>query len=500
MICPNCGTNNSDTNIFCVHCGARLLDKTPIADMAAVTQAGGVEGAKAEESKIAVNRSETVNAVTPKKRKNPALTAVLIMLALIVAGGIGFLVYTNLPSTRYKKGDAAFDRGNYSEAIDYYTKAGDYKDAADKAGQAEVCLHYEKAVAAIEAADYDAALEELLQTGDYSDSKELARKCHYEKGMKLKAAEDYKEAKKEFSLAKGYSDAEGQIIAMGEALTEAGQYADALEIFEGVSAAQDNEYRAYAGGMTEFEAGEYNEASKYFEAAGDTLDAKDKYRECKYEAASQMLSARQYDSAKDLFRLADGYKDSGKLMNACDLMNAKKNMDSGRLNYALKQLKMLPEGTAYNGVSAADLIERLESNQSWLDLCGTWASTGGKMTSTELTSSYKSWWYHDFEENELMFSVHCILNDDGTCDVSVSGFIPVFINYAKEEDDVDQKIIIVSKKETMEKPGKITVDDNTSVTLGKDKVTLSYKVTEKNNGKKYTYQTDVTYGNRKLEE
>ena len=433
------------------------------------------------------------------QKKNTGLIAGIVVVALIAAAGIGFYVYSGLPSTKYGKGEAAFKEGNYEQAVEYFEAAGDYEDAPEKMKEAEVCIHYEEAQKAMAESDYDTALKELEQTGNYSDSKELARECHYEKGMKYKKSGDYMAAKEEFVKADGYKDSTDQIIAMGEELTQNGEYADAAEIFSGVEDAERNQYKAYAEGMVCYEAKDYDDASTYFKAAGDTLDADEKYKECKYEAGTQMFAARQYDSARGLFASAGDYKDSENMANACSMMKAKEKMDEGYLNAALEALKALPEDTAYNDISVSGLISKLESNQKWLDICGVWTSTKGQMRSTESTSTYDSWWYHDFGDGDVSIDVQCRLNDDGTCNVTVTGFINVFTNYAENKEDIKKKLVTIMHTETMKDLGKISIDDNTSVTLKKGTVTANYKASERKNGRSYTYKTDITFGNRLLD-
>ena len=157
------------------------------------------------------------------------------------------------------------------------------------------------------------------------------------------------------------------------------------------------------------------------------------------------------------------------------------------------------EGTEYNGVSVADLLATLEANKNWVDLCGVWTSTGGQMRSTESTSTYNSWWYYDFVEGDSTVDIKCVLKSDGTVDVRITGFIVIFTNYAKEQEDVKRGITSITTRENMKDLGTIKIDDNTSVSLKKGKITAEYKKTERLNGRGYTYKTSVTYGKRTIE-
>lgn len=580
MICPVCGCDNPDSNLFCTNCGTKLADAVPIPTDNMNIPAGnenipvdntvfpmGNEGMPVNNDGLFMNNSgmpvnnngmpmnndgmfmnsdnmsmnsaplpygNTPDGSMPggnmtggqmppnpgmpnpgipdpampypgmqmrpqSGTRNTGLIAAIAVVAGIVVLVGAYFGYNSLPSTKYSKGEQAFEQENYEEAIEYYEAAGDYEDAPKKAQEAAQRLHYKKGLEALDAKDYDTALSEFDQAGGYSDSAELMKKCHYEKGVNYRNSGDYTKAKGEFVLAENYSDAPQQIIAMGEQLVKDGKYEDAVSMFQGVSQAKDNKYYAYANGRLCLDKNEYDKAAEYFLSAGDTFDAKDLYGKCEYEIGKQYLALKEYDSAKEYFKLAGGYSDSGDLINACDLMKAKAVMDTGRLGTALTQLKALPEGTSYNDVSAADLIALLEKNQKWVDLCGVWTSTGGQMRTTEITSRYESWWYYDFAEGDATVDVTCVLKDDGTVDVNISGFIMTFTNYASEKTDIKRGIASITTRQNMKDLGTLTIDGTTSVTLKKGKITASYKKSEKLNGKSYTYKTNVTYGKRKIE-
>ncbi len=529
MICPICGCDNPETNLFCTNCGTKLVEAGPLPTdnmmngsmppnpgmpnpampNPAMPNPGvpnpGMPNPTMQNPGMPNPAMQNPGMPYPGMQmgpqnsiRNPGLMAAIgVIVGIVVLVG-AYLGYNSMPSTKYNKGDQAFAEENYEEAIEYYEAAGDYEDAPQKAEEATHRLHYKKGLEALDAKDYDTALSEFDQAGGYSDSAELMKKCHYEKGVNYRNSGDYTKAKGEFVLAENYSDAPQQIIAMGEQLVKDGKYEDAVSMFQGVSQAKDNKYYAYANGRLCLDKNEYDKAAEYFLSAGDTFDAKDLYGKCEYEIGKQYLALKEYDSAKEYFKLAGGYSDSGDLINACDLMKAKAVMDTGRLGTALTQLKALPEGTSYNDVSAADLIALLEKNQKWVDLCGVWTSTGGQMRTTEITSRYESWWYYDFAEGDATVDVTCVLKDDGTVDVNISGFIMTFTNYASEKTDIKRGIASITTRQNMKDLGTLTIDGTTSVTLKKGKITANYTKSERLNGKSYTYKTNVTYGKRRI--
>jgi tetratricopeptide (TPR) repeat protein len=429
MICPKCGYDNTENSKFCSGCGAPL------------------------ESTVV-----TAAPTSRKKKKAPIIIAVSIA-ALLLISILGVFIYNSLPSTKYKKADAAFAAEDYENAILLYTEAGDYSDAPEKLKQSEIRLHYEKALA-------------------------------------LKDSQNYLEAVKEFVLAEGYLDSNDKILSIGEKLTKDEKYEDAITVFESISQGKESEYYFYSQAMLKYQAKEYEAAIEYFSKAGfNTLDALKKTQECQYALGKISLENRDFSDAKGHFMLAMGYSDSKALISSCDLMSTKEIMDEGKLNTALEKLKELPEDAAYKDITAADLIAKLEANKKWLDLCGIWTSTGGKMKSSESTSSYEKGWYYDFQEGDVHLEVTCQLQDDGTVLVKTIGFVNAFTNYATEQTDLKRTIINLSTSETMNDLGTIKIDDNTSITLKDGKITSSYSVTERS-GKTYTYKTDVTYGKR----
>ena len=117
------------------------------------------------------------------------------------------------------------------------------------------------------------------------------------------------------------------------------------------------------------------------------------------------------------------------------------------------------------------------------------------MKTTETTSTYRSWWYHDFKEGDTSLDVKCVIKSDGTVDVSVTGFIMIFTNYAKEEKDLKESIASITTRQNLKDFGTIKIDGNTSVTLKKGKIVAEYKKSES----RYNYNTTVTYGKRTIE-
>ena len=150
MLCPNCNKEISDDSLFCPGCGHRITQTAEI----------------------------TIAEKTKKKLNVKAIAIGAVILVIIVCGGI--LTYVNsTPEAKYNKAEEAFNAGNYTSAIKYYTAAGDYEDAADKLAVAELANHYITGLNLLDAGNYKEAKMELEASLDYENTKEQIQECDY---------------------------------------------------------------------------------------------------------------------------------------------------------------------------------------------------------------------------------------------------------------------------------------------------------------------------------
>ena len=86
MICTSCGSNNPDSAKFCVKCGQTLPKMQP---KAVSVSSQGFEA------------HNNANSTLPKKGANQAILNVAIaVIAVLLLGTIGYLVYSNIPQKR----------------------------------------------------------------------------------------------------------------------------------------------------------------------------------------------------------------------------------------------------------------------------------------------------------------------------------------------------------------------------------------------------------------
>ncbi|MBE6657684.1 MAG: leucine-rich repeat domain-containing protein [Ruminococcaceae bacterium] len=90
---------------------------------------------------FSVNEPDLRDANTPEQaakidRSIRILTIIVIALAAVfLINMLSTRVFA--PSSNYKNGTAAMQEGKYAEAVEYFTAAGDYKDAADQLARAK---------------------------------------------------------------------------------------------------------------------------------------------------------------------------------------------------------------------------------------------------------------------------------------------------------------------------------------------------------------------------
>ena len=209
-------------------------------------------------------------------------------------------------------------------------------------------------------------------------------------------------------------------------LMKEGDYSKAIELF-GESKKDDFEkYIAYCNGMIQLQSNEYltqKDAVESFEKSSGIEDSDQRMKEAYYRLGTNRLEAADVSTASDYFSKADGYEDSAAKKEYCNnaeqLMKAEKEYDDGNLGSAQKAFGNLPSDFEYEGISVASRLEALSSNQSLVDLCGTWKSSSSSATTKQIwvagDGRYEYWDWDDFGAQSM--HVKCTINDDGTLTV-----------------------------------------------------------------------------------
>lgn len=164
----------------------------------------------------------------------------------------------------YNDANVAFEAGNFTQAQALFESLADYKDAANRAVEAE-------------RADFYTRAQSLFDGGNYVEAAEL------------------------FNSAVGYADAEEQLFATAVALFDAADYSDALRVFEQSSNLAKEPYVEYAQGAIDLNDGKYESAQKHFEASGNLDDAEERVNICVYMQAEANMEKGYLNTAKELY-------------------------------------------------------------------------------------------------------------------------------------------------------------------------------------------------------
>lgn len=471
MVCPKCKNENTEESVFCQNCGNKI---------------------KGTSSKLQEGNQSS--------KKNSKLFILLGGIVLFVIIIVGIFIYNDQPSVKYNKAEKAFQSEDYEKAAMYYEKAGIYKDANEKFLVSVQADHYSKGEEAFLNKEYDIAIEEYIGADGYKNSANMILQCYYGKGVLLKEQAQYLEAAECFSLAGSYEDSEYMIIALGRESVESGNYQEAVDIFEFALNSESNPYAQYAMGMKNFEAKAYVDASTNFINAGNVLDAPEKKRESSYYIAKTHMDSGNYKAASDIFSTIKAFGDAEELGNACKLLNLESEINKGNLNTAFEELQQLPVDFAYNDIKASDLMDKLNNNNKWVEFCGTWESSSGVMESDQNGSyGYSRGWQADIGKGAVSIDVKCILQNDGSVKLTMSGSIPIYTNYSSISQGLKSESKKINIEEYVTEMGSITYDENTTVTFDTNGIKVNYKKSDNSHDVYFTYvyKTAITFGTKK---
>lgn len=473
MFCKKCGQELPEESIYCWECGTRL-DK---------------------ELKNVIKDSG--------KREFNLKIALLAFFSLLVIGvGIGYIGYSSQPAVKYKRAEKAVVKENYDKAIKLYTNLGEYLDSTDRLSAAILLKHYSDGCKLYECGKFDSAIEELEQAERDENTQEIMNKAYYGKAIELLESKNYIDAANAFKNSNWYDDSDEKILEMGKIILEEGDYDTAVIIFDSSRSSQSSEYAQYATGMLNFKNKKYNEASMNFNKAGTLFDSEEKYKESTYKYAGQQIEAKDYEKAKIAYAQIKEYEDSAEMINACDLMLAKAEIQNGNLGIALNILQKLPEAYSYSDIEVSELLSKLNNNSQWVAVCGKWKSTNGLAETNSYhrrTGDDMGEWTHTIETNDYTLDIRCSINNDETITVSGSGTIFEFTDWSTIQIGLKYNVnkpISFSKTIDASSFGKvIEMNENIAVTFLDDKVVLKYVVNDNNSTAYFTYryETNITY-------
>lgn len=456
MYCDKCGAEIEDGMLYCPKCGRKLKKKKTVT----------------------------------KKSKSKKIIEICVGGGLLIC--IIVSVISSIPGIKYKRAENAYENGHYERAVRLYESLGDYEDSRDKLQQASVYNSYAKGVRYMETGDYDAAITSFEATDGYEDSNELIEKCSYSLGIQLLDVEDYLNAANAFKEANGYEDAEEKLWEIGDKYISLKDYDNALTVF---GLMQDQTYEHYVKGKMAYDKEDYNQAYKELEKATGVYDTDTMLPEATYRYGMQKLDDKKYLAASRVFNGLGDYKDSGEMVKVCALLEAKDEMDAGKLNSAKEKLEKIPADFTYNDMNAGELLNKINSHSEWLNICGMWSLTTGKAISSQGGAYGGYTWTSDFDSGQNQLEVTCIINDDDSVTVKTLGSFMVYTNYSVISAGLTWEFHSITTQKTVNNFGSIAIDDYTTLNLSGSQITANYKKVDNTQDVyfTYTYETNVAY-------
>ena len=149
-----------------------------------------------------MERSEKASAFAWKR----AATLCLVILATVIAGVVLYITVIS-PAIAYNSAEKLEAEGKHIEARDAFLALGDYRDAQDRAVQA----NYNRAKTLFGEGKYLEAKELFLALGEYRDAKDYVLPADYNRAQALFEERKYLQAKELFLALGKYQDAQDRV-------------------------------------------------------------------------------------------------------------------------------------------------------------------------------------------------------------------------------------------------------------------------------------------------
>lgn len=129
VVCPKCKQTLPEDSAFCHYCGTAITLKT------ADHNAPRATAEKYAATHTYPTPPYQANVVSKKASSKKALTAILIICAIMIAGFVGVAI--GVPEYKYSQACSALDDGAYSKAIEMFEELDGYKDSEGKINEAK---------------------------------------------------------------------------------------------------------------------------------------------------------------------------------------------------------------------------------------------------------------------------------------------------------------------------------------------------------------------------
>ncbi len=196
-----------------------------------------IEKDEAERKEAQIAREKRVEQIRQAKeaarKKKRRLEIGIILIALAAAAVFAVMKLVIIPNNQYSEAEKLLSAGDYDGAIDVFTKLGTYKDAADRAYEAEkakeeedLAERYQNAKNLLTIGDYDEAIAEFSLLGNYKDAADRVKEAReakyqffYNEATTLENAGEYAKAAIVYGKLEDYSTSKEKSAAIWEQIS-----------------------------------------------------------------------------------------------------------------------------------------------------------------------------------------------------------------------------------------------------------------------------------------
>lgn len=448
---------------------------------------------------------EQINALQSSAKKKKTLTGVVIGVVAAVAVIAILLVTLIIPSSNYSKGADLYAQEEYAAAAEAYLSAGNFKDAAAQAEDAQVMAQrkqdYLDGIAAMEAKDYATATDKLLAAGDFHDAVEKLGEVAYALGEELVADGNYYGAAIAYINAGGHLDSTDKAYTCGANLLQQAAYSEAVEVFALLG---ENDYAQYASGMVLLTAGDYITAIDTLSGVTHIEDGAARLAEANFLQGMNVIGGGSYVDAKEYFLAAGEHEGAANMAASCDLMVAEEFWAQGYLNTAKAIYEELPEDLEFNGVSVEHRLAQLKKFKSFVKLCGKWKASGAckaYVRQTHISTGLWDSWTTTWDDPYDYLVITCVINEDGT--VTMSGYAEymrhtTYSSLSKYLNPTSDTAYFTWTGKKM--PKTVKCSDREKLTIDGTKINLKYSYTDRSESVNFNYRYTSTWKYRDLVE
>ncbi len=281
---------------------------------------------------------------TKSRKKNITIGVIAAMLVVIMIVAVTqYIIPVMIPNMKYARAEGLLEKGEYQEAISAFEQLGNYKDAPQRAVEAEKEERYAKGIELIESGQFEEAEQIYESLGEYRDAANQKIEAKYLLACSFKESEQYDKAIAAFTELEEYKDSLAQIDLCRGALYDnavslmhAKDYVNAAQKFQEIKGYRDSEnlWKNCATIIaTDYEsAGDDKMALSWYIKIEDTDNA----NRIRYEyvlAHKDSKDTTTYDYLAALKK--QKYRDSEKIYNSLYKFGAELSFDNYNLYYKI---------------------------------------------------------------------------------------------------------------------------------------------------------------------